>query len=274
MIVSCTRKTDTDAALVELAMEDLLRETMDLVQTELANDQPTPPPVAPPPVTPPVSIIVPVYNEIATIAAILDRIDVVMPEGTEVIVVDDASTDGTSGFLECQRQRSGYRIIRRRRNHGKGSAVRLAIRHSRGNVVAIQDADTEYDPVDLLPAIEQIQSGDSDVVYGSRYLTDDDTSWTHRKLNGFLTHLSNRATGQQLTDMETCHKAFRGDLVRGLTLRERRFGLEPEITAKLSAQGIRIDEVPTRYNARGKAEGKKIGWKDGVSALACLIRYR
>ena len=222
----------------------------------------------------PVSIVVPVYNEIRTIGEVLDRIVAVMPTGTEIVVVDDASTDGTSQYLATRHGDRGIRVFTRRRNHGKGSAVRLAIRHSRGAVVAIQDADTEYDPADLLPAIDRIARGDSDAVYGSRYLDNRSDGLLHRCLNGTLTWLSNRMTGQSLTDMETCHKAFRGDLVRSVPLRERRFGLEPEITARLSAAGVRIDEVPTGYNARGKADGKKIGWRDGVSALWCIARYR
>lgn len=220
------------------------------------------------------TIVVPVYNEIATIAEVLGRIDEVMPPQTEVIVVDDGSTDGTAQWLQEHGAARHRRIITRRANHGKGSAVRLAIRHSRGRVVAIQDADLEYDPADLLGVIWPVLENRFEVVYGSRYLRHDDKSLWHRSLNACLTFLSNLATGQRLTDMETCHKAFDGDLVRSLSLRECRFGIEPEITAKVAARGVKIAEVPTRYRPRSYSEGKKITWRDGVSALACLWRYR
>jgi glycosyltransferase involved in cell wall biosynthesis len=221
------------------------------------------------------TVMVPVFNERETLPKVLDRIDEVMPEGTQVIVVDDGSTDGTSEWLRDLSPRSDRVILRRRLNRGKGSAVRLAIRHSQGDVVAIQDADLEYDPVDLLTVIAPIADGEADVVYGSRYLGEiDDPSMIHRFGNWALTTLSNQLTGLQLTDMETCHKAFRGDLIRGITLRECRFGFEPEITAKVAAREARVSEVATNYRCRGYDEGKKIGWRDGVSALACMWRYR
>ncbi|OYP36566.1 glycosyltransferase family 2 protein [Rhodopirellula sp. MGV] len=221
------------------------------------------------------SVIVPVFNERQTLPKILERIDEVMPESTQVIVIDDASTDGTSVWLASLPQRSNRKILRRICNHGKGSAVRLGIRHSQGRVVAIQDADTEYDPKDLLQVIEPVLKGDEDVVYGSRYLGEiDDPSWVHRFGNWVLTASSNCMTGQRLTDMETCHKAFRGDLVRSISIRECRFGFEPEITSKVAARGVRIAEVPTGYEYRSYEEGKKITWKDGVAAFACMWRYR
>jgi glycosyltransferase involved in cell wall biosynthesis len=220
------------------------------------------------------TLIVPVFNEVETLPQVLARIDEVMPVQTEVIIVDDGSTDGTAQWLRDHGAAPNRRIILRRKNHGKGSAVRLAIRHSRGRVVAIQDADLEYDPADLLGVVWPVLEGKSKAVYGSRYLRKTDKSLVHRSLNKMLTFLSNLTTGQSLTDMETCHKAFEGDLVRSLKLCERRFGLEPEITAKISARGVKIDEVPTRYEPRSYAEGKKITWRDGIAALACLWRYR
>lgn len=170
---------------------------------------------------------------------------------------------------------NGLRIIRRRRNHGKGSAVRLGIRHSEGRVVAIQDADMEYEPADLLRVVWPVLEGRADAVYGSRYLdkTKND-AWLHRLGNVALTFLSNRLTGLRLTDMETCHKAFRGDFLRSIPLQECRFGFEPEITGKIAARDARVLEVSTSYDARGYDEGKKIGWRDGVSAIACMWKYR
>lgn len=224
--------------------------------------------------TPDITVIVPVYNEVMTLPKVLARIDEVMPRGTEIIVVDDGSCDGTTRWLQSLPADRSRTIICRRRNHGKGSAVRLAIRHSHGRVVAIQDADLEYDPADLLALATPILAGEVDVVYGSRYLTGSDPSIIHRAGNYMLTAISNRLTGLQLTDMETCHKAFRGDLIRSIPLRECRFGFEPEVTAKLASRGVSICEVATEYQARGYDEGKKIGWRDGLAALACMWKYR
>ena len=221
------------------------------------------------------TIIVPVFNERKTLPKVLDRIDEVMPRSTEVIIVDDGSTDGTAQWLNSLPERSGRTIICRRRNHGKGSAVRLAIRHSEGNVVAIQDADLEYDPADLLGVVWPILDGNADVVYGSRYLDGgDDPSLLHRLGNRVLTMLSNCLTGLSLTDMETCHKAFDGNLIRSIPLKECRFGFEPEITAKISNRNVRMIEVPTHYDCRGYDQGKKIGWRDAVAALGCMWAYR
>lgn len=222
-----------------------------------------------------VTVIVPVFNERETLPRVLDRIDEVMPSTTEVIVVDDGSSDGTSEWLASLEPKDNRTILLRRGNHGKGSAVRLAIRHSRGRVVAIQDADLEYDPADLLRVIWPILDGDADVVYGSRYLGKvQDPSLIHRLGNRLLTTASNCVTGLRLTDMETCHKAFDGELLRSIPLRECRFGFEPEITAKIAARQARIVEVPTGYQSRGYDEGKKIGWRDAVAAIGCLWRYR
>jgi len=222
-----------------------------------------------------VSIIVPVFNELKTLPQVLERINQVMPTETEVIVVDDCSTDGTTEWLQRQPQRDNLTILHRRRNHGKGSAVRLAIRHSRGDVVAIQDADLEYDPADLLRAIWPILDGNADVVFGSRYLDEcGDRSLVHRFGNGLLTLGSNLLTGLRLTDMETCHKAFDGDLIRSIDLKESRFGFEPEITAKVARRTNMILEVPVGYQSRSYREGKKIGWRDAVSAIGCIWKYR
>ncbi|MGB7325684.1 MAG: glycosyltransferase family 2 protein [Rubripirellula sp.] len=222
-----------------------------------------------------VTVIVPVFNEIRTIERVIKRIEKVMPPATEVIIVDDGSTDGTAEWLQSLPHSASRQVICRRANHGKGSAVRLAIRRSQGRVVAIQDADMEYDPADLLRVIWPILDGDADATYGSRYLNGwDDSSMVHRLGNWLLTSVSNCLTGLQLTDMETCHKAFDGDLIRSMELRECRFGFEPEITAKIAAGHYELIEVPTGYQARSYKEGKKIGWRDAVSALACMWRYR
>jgi glycosyltransferase involved in cell wall biosynthesis len=222
-----------------------------------------------------VTIIVPVYNECKTLPLVLKRIDEVMPAATETIVVDDGSTDGTGEWLDGLAPREDLKIIRRRGNHGKGSAVRLAIRHSRGRVIAIQDADLEYDPADLLRVIWPVLEGDASVVYGSRYIGGSgDPSLVHRLGNWLLTTVSNTLTGLRLTDMETCHKAFDGDLLRSIPLRECRFGFEPEITAKVATRRIKIAEVPTSYHCRSYADGKKIGWRDALDAFACMWKYR
>ncbi len=221
------------------------------------------------------TIIVPVYNERETLPQILERLDEVMPRRTEVIVVDDGSTDGTAEWLAVNGPRPNRRVFCRRVNHGKGSAVRLAIRHSRGSVVAIQDADLEYDPARLLSVVWPILDGNADVVYGSRYLEESsDPSLVHRFGNWILTSISNMLTGLRLTDMETCHKAFDGEMLRSIALKECRFGFEPEITAKVAARNARVIEVPTGYECRGYDEGKKIGWRDAVSAFACMWKYR
>lgn len=222
-----------------------------------------------------ITVIVPVYNERQTLPQVLQRIDEVMPVTTEVIIVDDGSTDGTSQWLADLPERENRRVLCRRSNHGKGSAVRLAIRHSRGAVVAIQDADREYDPADLLRVVWPIIDGDAEVVYGSRYIGGGtDPSRIHRAGNWLLTTTSNLLTGLQLTDMETCHKAFDGKLLRSIPLRECRFGFEPEITAKIAKRGLRVLEVPTGYQSRGYDEGKKIGWRDAIAAIACIWKYR
>jgi len=222
-----------------------------------------------------VSVIIPVFNERDTLPRVLKRLSEVMPPATEVVIVDDGSTDGTSQWLAGLPGRRGRTVLRRRCNHGKGSAIRMAIRHTSGRVVAIQDADLEYDPADLLRVIWPILDGDAEAVYGSRYLGPSaDPSLAHRLGNWLLTATSNRTTGLRLTDMETCHKAFDGDLVRSIALRERRFGFEPEITAKIAATDARILEVPTGYQSRGYDEGKKIGWRDALDAFGCIWRYR
>lgn len=221
------------------------------------------------------SVLIPVYNERATIELILDQVHAV-PVRMEIICVDDGSRDGTREIL--QRQKDAGRIdtlIIHEKNRGKGAAIRSAIAASTGNVVMVQDADLEYDPADWPSLLQPIIDGRADAVFGSRFL-----GGPHRVLyfwhsvgNAALTMLSNMLSDLNLTDMETCYKAIRGDLARSLHLTSDRFGFEPEVTARLAQAGVRIYEVPISYSGRTYSEGKKIGWRDGVAAVAHIIRY-
>jgi glycosyltransferase involved in cell wall biosynthesis len=221
------------------------------------------------------SVLIPVYNEASTIEVILDQVHTVAVR-KQVICVDDRSTDGTWDVLE--RLKAAGRIdvlLRHDVNRGKGAAIRTALAASTGNVVIVQDADLEYDPADWPGLLEPIVDGRADAVFGSRFL-----SGPHRVLyywhsvgNWLLTTLSNMATNLNLTDMETCYKAIRGDLARSLRLTSDRFGFEPEVTARLAQSRARIFEVPISYSGRTYAEGKKIGWRDGVAAFWHIVRF-
>ncbi|MFV1965818.1 MAG: glycosyltransferase family 2 protein [Pirellulaceae bacterium] len=220
------------------------------------------------------SVVIPVFNEKVTILEIIARVHA-LPVDTEIIVVDDCSTDGTRGWLEGLRGAPGLKLLFHPENAGKGAALRAGFAVATGDVVVIQDADLEYDPRDILSVVRPIVAGEADVVYGSRFLGDEpqDESFVHRFGNGLLTRTSNFFTGLQLTDMETCYKAFRRDVLNGLTLKQNRFGFEPEVTAKLARRRCRIIERPIRYNARGYGQGKKIGMFDLFNALYCIVRY-
>ena len=221
------------------------------------------------------SVLIPVYNERNTIELILDQVHAV-PVRKEIICVDDRSTDGTREML--QRLRDAGRIdtlVLHDVNRGKGAAIRTAMAASTGNVVIVQDADLEYDPADWPVLLEPIIDGRADAVFGSRFL-----GGPHRVLyfwhsigNLCLTTFSNMLTNLNLTDMETCYKAIRGDVARALRLTSDRFGFEPEVTARLARARVRIFEVPISYSGRTYAEGKKIGWKDGVAAIMHIIRF-
>jgi glycosyltransferase involved in cell wall biosynthesis len=222
-----------------------------------------------------VSVLMPVYNEVDTIAEIVERVRAA-PYLTEIICVDDCSTDGTRAIL-AKLLAAGkiQQAIYQERNRGKGAAVRTAIAASHGDVVIVQDADLEYNPSDWPQLFEPLIQGRADAVFGSRFL-----GGTHRVLyywhaigNGLLTTLSNMFSNLNLTDMECCYKAVRGDLARSLSLRSERFGFEPEITAKLAHCNARIFEVPVSYSGRTYLEGKKITWRDGFAALLHIIRY-
>ena len=220
------------------------------------------------------SVVIPVYNEVETVETLLRRVRDV-PLWLEVIVVDDGSTDGTGELLAKLEGDLIDRLISKKVNEGKGSALRAGFRHATGDVVVVQDADMEYDPHEFPMLLQPILSGKADAVYGSRFL-----GGPHRVLlfwhsvgNRFLTLLSNMFTDLNLTDMETCYKMVRRELLDELPLSANRFGIEPEITARLAQAGARIYELPISYHGRSYAEGKKIGWKDGISALGCIVKY-
>ena len=221
------------------------------------------------------SVVIPVYNEKATLEEIIRRVSSIdLPK--EIIVVDDYSTDGTRDILEKYPQSDGLKILFQQRNLGKGAALRAGFEKVSGDIVVIQDADLEYDPEDYPVLIKPILQGKADVVFGSRFL-----SGPHRVLffwhwvaNRILTTLSNMLTDLNLTDMETCYKAFRADILKKIKFRENRFGFEPEFTAKVARARCRIYEVPISYSGRDYLEGKKIGWKDGIAALFHILRYR
>ena len=218
----------------------------------------------------------PVYNEAATVEEVVDRVRRV-PLPTEIIAVDDASQDGSGDVLERLHAAGKIdRVVRHPENRGKGAAIRSAIAHATGDVVVIQDSDLEYDPLDLPVLLGPIADGKADAVYGSRF-----QGGPHRVLyfwhyvgNRFLTLLSNMFTNLNLTDMETCYKLVRRDLMSRLPLTANRFGFEVEITARLAQARARIWELPISYNGRTYEEGKKITWRDGVVALWVLIKYR
>jgi len=219
------------------------------------------------------SIIIPAYNERATIAEVLARVCAV-PGEKEILVVDDASRDGTRELLR-DLATPPVRLFLHEHNRGKGAAIRTALPHVTGEVVIIQDADLEYDPGDYPRLIAPIASGEADAVYGSRFLGRGhraSTPW-HYAVNQVLTRLSNLFTGLRLSDMETCYKAFRADLVRDLPLVSNGFEIEPELTARAARRGARFMEVPISYRARSAGEGKKIGWRDGWRALRAIVRF-
>ena len=223
---------------------------------------------------PVLSVVIPVFNEIATIDEILLRVRA-SPVPKEIILVDDGSTDGTRDRLAEIEGARDLTVILHPANRGKGAAVRTGIREARGRIVVIQDADLEYDPTEYPRLIEPILEGRADAVFGSRFKGESARVlyYWHRLGNGLLTVLSNFATDLNLTDMETCYKAVRRELIQSFELTQERFGIEPELTAKLARSGARIYEVPISYSGRTYAEGKKIGWRDGLKALWCIWKY-
>ena len=230
-----------------------------------------------------VSVVIPVYNEINTIDEIISRVSAVelawagQPIEKEIILVDDASTDGSHERLQAiipqyEEARVYYHAV----NQGKGAALRTGFSHVTGDIVIIQDADLEYDPREYMVLLESILDGRADVVFGSRFL-----GGPHRVLyfwhsvgNRFLTLLSNMLTNLNLTDMETCYKVFRSEVLQSLNIKSSRFGFEPEFTAKVAKRGFRIYEVPISYSGRSYNEGKKITWRDGIVAIITIFRFR
>jgi glycosyltransferase involved in cell wall biosynthesis len=226
-----------------------------------------------------ISVVIPVYNEKGTVLELLRRVEAVEVPGLsrEIVLVDDFSTDGTRELLRKEVEaRPGVRVLYHDRNRGKGAALRTGIATTAGDIVLIQDADLEYDPREYPKLLAPILDGRADVVYGSRFSGSEAKRvlfFWHSVGNRFLTTLSNMFTNLNLTDMETCYKVFRGDILRGIRIEEDRFGFEPEVTAKIARLRCRIYEVGIGYSGRTYAEGKKINWKDGVRALWCILKY-
>lgn len=221
-----------------------------------------------------VTVVIPVYNELKTIEKILSLVEA-QPMVSEIILVDDASTDGTVNILKRYENTPKYKIFYHERNKGKGAALRTGFEKASGEIVIVQDADLEYDPGDYAVLLDPIFSGRADVVFGSRFL-----GGQHRVLyfwnyaaNRFLTFFSNMINNLNLSDMEVCYKVFKSEILRKIELTSNRFGFEPEITAKVAKLNAVIYEVPIRYYGRTFQEGKKIGWKDGVAAIWWIIKY-
>ena len=223
------------------------------------------------------SIVMPVYNERQFVLEIIDRVMAVQLDGLEreLIVVDDCSKDGTRDVLKTL-QRPGVTVVYHEQNRGKGAALRSGFARCAGDVILIQDADLEYNPTDYPVLLKPILDRNADVVYGSRFLGGPHRVhlFWHMVGNRFLTLLSNMMSNLNLTDMETCYKVFRREVLDGMTLRSDRFGFEPEFTLKVARGGWRVYEVPISYHGRDYTEGKKIGWKDGVSAVYTIMKFR
>jgi glycosyltransferase involved in cell wall biosynthesis len=226
------------------------------------------------------SIVIPVYNEKETLFEIIGRVLASpVPLAREIVLVDDCSKDGSRALYSQLPQRfpdARLRVILHERNRGKGAALRTGYAAATGDIILVQDADLEYDPADYPQLLQPILDGQADVVYGSRYLRRDAHRvpfFWHTLVNQFLTLLSNMFTNLYLTDMETCYKVFKAEVIRSIKLKSDRFGIEPEVTAKVARGGWRVYEVPIRYAGRTYREGKKITWRDGLKAIFCIVRY-
>ena len=225
---------------------------------------------------PTLSVVIPVFNEVDTVEQAVAAVRAAPVEDLEIILVDDGSTDGTRDVLRTKVEPAADRVLYHERNQGKGAALRTGFAAATGDLVVVQDADLEYDPQEYPRLIEPILAGRADVVYGSRFAG----GGSHRVLyywhylgNQVLTTLSNMLTNLNLTDMEVCYKVFRREILQKIRIEEDRFGIEPEITAKVAKLGCRIYEVGISYSGRTYHEGKKIGWKDGIRALWCIFKY-
>lgn len=222
------------------------------------------------------SVIIPCYNEIRTIEKIVDKVNLQKKYNKEIIIIDDFSTDGSREIIESKIKSKVHKIIFNEKNCGKGYSLRKGIEAASGDVILIQDADLEYDPSDYEKLIEPIKNNYADVVYGSRFVGSEEKRvlfFWHSIGNYTLTLLSNMFSNLNLTDMENCYKVFKSEIIKNIKLEENRFGFEPEITAKIAKKNLRIYEVGVKYYGRKYDDGKKITWKDGLSALRCIIKY-
>lgn len=270
------RETAADQTNLFLSqMIERLDGCTELVQEELAKYQVADPGEDASPRTDyRLSVVIPVFNELKTIGRILTRV-AALPLNLELVIVDDFSTDGTREVLSKLEGLPNVQVILKEANAGKGAALRTGFAASKGDFIVVQDADLEYDPCDIPQLIQPLLKGDADIVYGSRFIGEEqqDDSWVHRTGNAVLTQASNLFSGLNLTDMETCYKAFTREALEDVELQQNRFGIEPEITAKLARRGYRFVEVPISYESRGYDEGKKIGIKDLINAIYCIGRY-
>jgi glycosyltransferase involved in cell wall biosynthesis len=222
------------------------------------------------------SIIIPCYNEEQTIDKIIKKIITHSPYNNEIVVIDDCSTDKTNKILQNNVGNKISKLIVNKKNYGKGYSVRKGIEVATGDIILIQDADLEYDPSDYMKLVSPIINGHADVVYGSRFVGSGAKRvlyYWHSLGNKILTTISNMFTNLNLTDMENCYKVFKSDIIKSILLKENRFGFEPEITAKIAKRNLRIFEVGVKYYGRKYSDGKKITWKDGISAIKCIVQY-
>ena len=222
------------------------------------------------------SIVIPCFNERATILELIDAVRSAPVQDKQIIIVDDGSTDGCREVLQSVEDNADLKIIYHDKNKGKGAALSTGFAAATGDICIVQDADLEYDPQEFPLVIQPILDGKADVVFGSRFQSGRPhrvVYFWHRIGNGVLTLLSNIFTDLNLTDMETCYKAFKREVIQSITIEENRFGFEPEVTAKISQKNLRIYEVGISYYGRTYLEGKKIGWKDGIRAIYCILKY-